>query len=131
MNKLCFRIFFIYLIIICSDINAGKIYTPGSHENFKEILRTYDLVVVDFYADWCEPCRRMHKVFENLAQDRELDDVLFVKVNTELHRTIATEYHILTLPTIIFFVDGTIINTIYGAHDKKTIKQIIINSFFS
>jgi thioredoxin len=112
-----------------NQITKGKIYTPGSVSNFNDVLQNYDLIVVDFYADWCQPCVQMHKVIDALAQDHDLDSILFVKINTEVYRSLANEYQIYSLPTIVLFVDGKAIKTVYGLTDKKMLKKIIKDTF--
>lgn len=107
----------------------GKIFHPGDDEHFNNALKTFDLVVVDFYADWCGPCRMMHKVIEDLAADRDCEDILFIKVNTDVQRNLSNRFNITSLPTIIFFVDGYQIRAIYGAHSKKEMKRIIAETF--
>ena len=71
----------------------------------------------------------MHKVFDALAQDRELADILFVKVDTEKHWDLSHEFNIRSLPTIILFVDGQPIARFPGHHNKHQLKQIIIETF--
>lgn len=107
----------------------GKIYHPGTDEHFHNALNTFDLVVVDFYADWCGPCKQMHKVIEDLATDKDCDDILFIKVNTDHQRSLSNRFNITSLPTIIFFVDGKPIRAVYGYHTKKQIKQLIVEIF--
>lgn len=107
----------------------GKIYHPGSDQQFHEVLNQFDLVVVDFYADWCGPCKQMHKVIEDLATDRECEDILFIKVNTDYHRSLSNHYNIYSLPTIIFFFDGRPIRTLYGYQNKKDLKATIKSTF--
>ncbi len=103
----------------------GKIFRPGTEEHFETMLQRYDIILVDFFADWCGPCKQMHKVIEALAQDRDLDEVLFIEVDTEIQRTLSAKYHISALPTIIIFVDGTPLRTLYGYQDKKSLKKIL------
>lgn len=111
------------------EIVKGKLYHPGTFLQFKDMLAQSELVVVDFYADWCHPCRQMHKVFDALAQDAQLDSVLFVKVDTEAHQSLSNEYNIRSLPTIILFVDGKPIRTLHGAYSKAPLKKIIQDTF--
>jgi thioredoxin len=126
--------FFLYIFLflaqpIVCDIQPepikGKIFRPGNLENFESMLQRYDLILVDFYADWCGPCKQMHKVIEALAQDKDLDQVLFIEVNTEEQHALSARYHISTLPTIIIFLDGKPLNTLYGYKDKTSLKKIL------
>lgn len=136
------RVLITALLLVCSInlINAhnegealiptrGKIYHPGNAEHFQNALKAFDLVIVDFYADWCGPCRSMHKVIEDLASDRDCEDILFIKVNTDSERHLSNHYNITSLPTLIFFVDGQPIRIIYGYHSKRDMKQLIAQTF--
>lgn len=107
----------------------GKIYHPGTQEHFSDALANNELVVVDFFAEWCGPCKRMHSVFEDLATDKECDNVLFIKVDTEKQRGISNQYGITSLPTILLFVDGKLIKRLSGYHSKKELKTIIKETF--
>lgn len=107
----------------------GKIYHPGNDQQFHDTLNNFELVVVDFYADWCGPCRQMHKVIEDLATDPECEDILFIKVNTDVHRGLSYQFSITGLPTIILFVDGQPIRKLHGYHSKKDLKAAIKSTF--
>ena len=71
----------------------------------------------------------MHKIMDDLATDIDCDDVLFIKVNTDQQRNLSNRYNITSLPTIMFFVDGNPIKTIYGYHNKKQMKDLIKQTF--
>lgn len=104
----------------------GKIFRPGSIENFEMMLQRYDIILADFFADWCGPCKNMHKVIESLAQDRDLDEILFIEVDTDSHRALALSYHVSSLPTLIIFVDGKPLKILHGYKDKRALKQILM-----
>lgn len=107
----------------------GKIYHPGTDQQFHDTLNNFELVVVDFYADWCGPCVQMHKVIEDLATDKECEDILFIKVNTSVHYGLSHQFGITGLPTIILFVDGKPIKRLHGYHNKKDLKAAIKSTF--
>lgn len=113
-----------------NETTRGRIYKPGSESDFQKMLDLHEFVVVDFYADWCNPCRQMDKVITSLAEDDDNNMILFIKVDTEKHHSLASKYHVYSLPTLVLLVDGQVINTIYGYRDKKTFRQIIHDTFF-
>jgi len=84
--------------------------------NYNETIST-GVVVVDFYADWCGPCRMMSPVFEQAKADYEGRAVL-AKVNVDISRDIAAANKIMGIPTMIFFKDGKIVDRVSGVLDK-------------
>jgi thioredoxin 1 len=124
-------LFFLFITqpIICdseSEPIRGKIFRPSNQENFQLMLQRYDVIVADFFADWCGPCKQMHKVIEALAQDKDLDEILFIEVDTEIQKKISSQYHVSSLPTIIIFLDGKPLRALYGFQDKKKLKKILL-----
>ncbi len=87
-------------------------------ENFDDLIQK-DLVLVDFYADWCGPCQMMGKVLE------ELQDISIIKVNTDLFPDLATKYGVMSIPTLIFFKDGAEVKKEIGFKPKEEIETII------
>lgn len=77
-------------------------------------------VVVDFYADWCGPCRMMAPIFEEARVAYE-GKAEFAKVNTDENADIAMKFNIMTIPTLIFFKDGKPVDRVTGLMDKGSL----------
>ena len=89
--------------------------------NFKtEILDYQGVAMVDFWAPWCGPCRMVAPIIEQLATDYE-GKAKIGKVNTDENLALASEYQIMTIPTMLIFKDGKVVDTINGALPKQRI----------
>ena len=88
--------------------------------NFDEVLKKYRYVVVDFWADWCAPCRLIAPIIEDLAKEYA-GDVVFGKLNTSEEQGIANRYAITAIPSLIFFKNGKPVDKIVGAIPKGDI----------
>ncbi|MDR1815324.1 MAG: thioredoxin [Clostridiales Family XIII bacterium] len=77
-------------------------------------------VAVDFYADWCGPCKMMAPTFDQ-AKDDYAGRVTFAKLNVDEAKTIALENKVLGIPTLIFYKDGQIADRVTGVVDKATL----------
>lgn len=84
-----------------------------------EVLASQVPVLVDFWAPWCAPCRLIAPVLEEIAQEYE-GRVKIVKMNTDSNST-AMNYHIRSIPTLLLFKDGQVVDQIVGAVPKKQI----------
>jgi len=90
--------------------------------NFKElVIENKKLVLVDFWAVWCGPCKMIAPVIEELSQER--NDVFFAKVDVDNSPTTASKYGIMSIPTLAIFKDGKIVDTIVGAVPKGTLEK--------
>jgi thioredoxin 1 len=78
-------------------------------------------VVVDFYADWCGPCRMLAPVLEALAEEN--GDVSIYKVNVDDDQELARRYGIMSIPTMLFFKNGQLIDKAVGAIGKPSIQS--------
>jgi len=78
---------------------------------------TSGVVLVDFYASWCSPCRKIAPILDELENEFK-NKVKFFKINVEEHAKLAGQFSILSVPTIIIFKDGKIVETIIGAISK-------------
>ncbi|BDU50529.1 thioredoxin [Haliovirga abyssi] len=92
-----------------------------NNSNFKsEVLDSEKLVIVDFWAEWCMPCRMVAPILEELSE--ELENVKISKLNVDEVGEIAAEFGIRSIPTLLFFKGGKIIDKSVGAMPKETLK---------
>lgn len=92
-----------------------------NNENFKkEVMQSDKTVIVDFYADWCGPCKMMSPILDDIANELE-SKIRVYKVNVDESRDIAMKYEIMSIPTLIIFKNGKVINTLVGLRDKNEI----------
>lgn len=91
--------------------------------NFEdEVLNDQGKVLVDFYADWCGPCKMMSPIIDNIAE--ELGEKVKVgKVNIDDNKELAMQFGIMSIPTIIIFKNGKVDKTFVGLRDKEEIIQ--------
>ena len=93
-----------------------------NEENFKtEVLNTNETVLVDFYADWCGPCKAMSPIIDEIAE--ETSTVKVGKVNVDNNSELAVQYDIVSIPTILIFKNGELTKTFVGLTDKDVIKE--------
>ena len=72
------------------------------NENFDELIKD-ELVLVDFYADWCGPCRMLSPIIEEVSNE---ENVKLIKINVDKHEDIARRFGIMSIPTVIVFKNG-------------------------
>jgi len=91
--------------------------------NFEETITENQIVLVDFWAAWCGPCRQFAPVFEKAATDHP--DLVFGKVDTEAEQTLAASAHITSIPTLMAFKDGSLVFSQPGALPAAGLEQLI------
>ena len=88
-----------------------------------EVLMADRLVVVDYWADWCSPCKQIAPIIDELS--REYPNVKFVKVDTNANPGLAAEQGVLSLPTLQFFQGGRVAKSLSGGKTKNALKKAI------
>ena len=89
-----------------------------------EVLKSTDVVMVDFWAVWCGPCQMVAPIVDELAQEYQ-GRLKVMKLNTDEAPEVAGKYQIMSIPSILFFKDGEVVEKIVGARSKQQFKEII------
>ena len=90
--------------------------------NYKELLASDKLVVIDFWAEWCGPCRSIAPAVEELAAE---DKAIIGKYNVDNDNELSEEYSIRSIPTLLFFKEGKLVDKQVGASSKADLKAKI------
>jgi len=96
----------------------------GNKNNFQEeVIRSDKPVLVDFWAPWCGPCRKVVPLVEEIAEERS--DIKVVKVNVDEEQELAAQFQIMSIPTLMVFKDGKLVKQALGARPKKDILAML------
>lgn len=93
--------------------------------NFAETVKSSQMLLVDFWAAWCGPCRNFAPVFDTAASRHE--DVVFGKVNTETQQDLAAAAQITSIPTLMAFKDGVLVYSQPGALDSRGLEELVVS----
>ncbi|GAA0551907.1 thioredoxin [Halorubrum ejinorense] len=89
---------------------------------FDEHVAEHDVVLVDFYADWCGPCQMMEPTVEAVASET---DAAVLKVDVDEHQALAAEYGVQSIPTLIVFADGEPADQMIGAQTQDVLSDAV------
>jgi thioredoxin 1 len=91
---------------------------------FKKIIQNHPFVVVDCWAPWCGPCRMVAPTIEELSRDY-VGKILFGKLNVDENREVSAQYDIMSIPTLLVFKNGKLVDTIIGAMPRQMLEPKI------
>ena len=92
----------------------------ATNTNFDGLLESEKLVIVDFWATWCGPCRMLTPLLDEVEEEMA-DKITVVKVNVDDADEIAMRYRIMSIPTLLFFKNGALVDRTVGAMPKSTL----------
>jgi thioredoxin 1 len=93
-----------------------------STEHYRELLDAHDLVLVDFYADWCGPCKMIAPVVEELAAETS---AAVAKVDIDVHQGLAQDTGVRGVPTLVMYADGEVHDRVVGVQEKAALASMI------
>ena len=134
---LIITIFFIISMIILSRVlnNRNKAEIRNEEENRmeilsvtsanfeKEVINSDKTVLIDFYADWCGPCKAYSPIVESVASENE--DIKVVKINVDNAQDIAIKYQVMSIPTTVVIKNGQEINRAVGMMSKSDLLEMV------
>ncbi len=95
----------------------------ANKENFESIRNSEKPVLLDFYADWCGPCRMVSPIVDEIAEER--DDIVVAKVNVDEENDLASEFGVFSIPTLVVLKNGKVANQAMGARPKEAILALL------
>jgi len=93
-----------------------------STDHFNEVVDTHDVVMVDFHADWCGPCKMLEPIVEELAAET---DAAIAKVDVDAHQQLASQYQVRGVPTVIVFAGGEVAEQVVGVRDQSHYRSLL------
>lgn len=93
-------------------------------QNFEqEVLKSDKKVLIDFYADWCGPCRMLSPVIEEIAE--EMPEIKVCKINVDEEPQLAVQFKAMTIPMLVVMDQGKVVTTSVGAKPKAAVKKLL------
>lgn len=93
-------------------------------ERFEELITSKNLVLIDFFAEWCGPCKMMKPILEELKKMKG-ESIRVAKVDVDKHQELANQYKIQSIPTLMLFREGTMLWRHSGVMQAKELKETI------
>ena len=104
-----------------ASVPEEPIHVEGN-DHLQSLVADYDVVLVDFYADWCGPCKMLEPTVETLAAETP---AAVAKVDVDAHQAIAREFNVQGVPTLVLCADGSVAEQMVGVKDEQTLRQLV------
>lgn len=98
-----------------------------TEKNFKAVIKDLDLAVVDFWAEWCSPCKALSPMLDEF-ESKLGNKLKFFKVNVDNSPSVASEYGVESIPTLLVFKNGEPINSLGGLTSKKELERRLLSA---
>lgn len=98
-----------------------------NEEEFKSFIDTNELVVVDFFASWCGPCKMLAPILEEITKELN-DEFRIAKIDVDDNFEIAKTYGVMSVPTLILFKDNKVVDKIVGLRSKNQILEVLFKN---
>lgn len=102
-------------IVLNENVNESQL---------ESLISTGNIVFIDFWAEWCAPCKVFSKVYSSIAQ--QYPDIIFAKVNIEQESSLAETFHIRSIPHLIVFKEGVVIYSESGSIPESALKDLVV-----
>ena len=108
-------------------MGTGDVILEATDENFEEeIEQGVGLHMIDFWAVWCGPCRMIAPIVEDLADEYDTKGLRVAKVDVDSNPSTATRFNVTSIPSILFFKDGELIDRVVGAVPRASLEEKIL-----
>lgn len=103
------------------SVPDDPIYVDGA-DHFQELVESYDVVLVDFYADWCGPCQMLEPHVNALAGET---DAAVLKVDIDEHEDLAAQHQVRGVPTLVVYRDGSVADRATGMQERDSLRALV------
>ncbi len=93
-----------------------------NEEQFREVISTYELVLVDFHADWCGPCKQLTPIVNTLAEETA---ATVAKIDIDVNQQLAAQHQVRGVPTLLLFADGDPVERVVGVRGQDELTRLI------